>query len=184
MKPYLVIIGPSGAGKSTLVQRLVARGLVELIPTWTTRPRRAEEAGTQTEHIFASDAEFDAAVADGRIAEAMELFGLPYRYGFPQLDQPPETVGLLMLRSFLMDRLAKYTTNYLVYHIERPSPVISEHLHQRAAAGVELGSRLDQLESELKLGRELAWRRFRNDGTIEELASEVAAAIKEDYRYV
>src|SRR6476660_9759614 len=41
----LVFIGPSGSGKSTIVRTLVERRVVTVHPTWTTRPRRADEAG-------------------------------------------------------------------------------------------------------------------------------------------
>src|SRR5436305_590449 len=88
-RPVVVFIGPSGSGKSTVVRELASRGLVTVHPTWTTRPRRADEQQGSLEHRFVSDGEFDELCRRGCFIETVRLFGLPYRYGLPPLAGDP-----------------------------------------------------------------------------------------------
>ena len=54
----LVVIGPSASGKSSLVRELHRRRVIRVLPTWTTRPRRADERDGSLEHRFVSDERF------------------------------------------------------------------------------------------------------------------------------
>src|SRR3954447_16585781 len=102
-RPVGGFIGPSGSGKSTVVRELAARGLVTVHPTWTTRPRRADERQGSLEHRFVSDDEFDELCRRGFFIETVSLFGLPFRYGLPPLDGdsagPGGPVDAVMLRA-------------------------------------------------------------------------------------
>ena len=59
LNDLLVLVGPSATGKSTVARALADRGLVTVLPTWTTRPRRRDEPGDTLEHRFVDDARFD-----------------------------------------------------------------------------------------------------------------------------
>ena len=82
----LVLIGPSATGKSTLARALADRGLVSLVPTWTTRPRRPDEPGDTAEHRFIDTAGFNRLRAERALLAESRLPDLPYRYGLPRLD--------------------------------------------------------------------------------------------------
>lgn len=97
-RPVLVFIGPSGGGKSTVVRTLAREGVLRVHPTWTTRPRRADEAWGSLEHRFLSNPQFDYLCGRGFFVDTVSLFGLPYRYGLPPLRRtatgPVDTVML------------------------------------------------------------------------------------------
>src|SRR4051812_28800945 len=113
-RPVVVFIGPSGSGKSTVVRELADRGLVTVHPTWTTRPRRADEQQGSLEHRFVSDDEFDELCRRKFFIDTVSLFGLAYRYGLPPLDDGSAgatspalhaaPVDAVMLRAPLVDR--------------------------------------------------------------------------------
>ncbi|HLP07107.1 MAG TPA: guanylate kinase [Opitutaceae bacterium] len=76
----LLLAGPSGSGKTTLCERLVAeQPSVERVVTATTRPMRPGEANGVHYH-FLSEAQFDAAIANGEFLEWACIFG-KHRYG-------------------------------------------------------------------------------------------------------
>jgi guanylate kinase len=78
----LIVSSPSGAGKTSLSRRLVAdHADLELSVSATTRaPRPGEEHGR--EYFFASQAEFDAMVANDDFLEWAHVHGA--RYGTPR----------------------------------------------------------------------------------------------------
>src|SRR5262245_1110257 len=104
--PVVAIIGGSGSGKSSVVRELHRRGLVNVHPTWTTRPRRGDETGGSLEHRFVTDKGFDRLEADGCFCDTVAMFGLPYRYGLPaRRRRVPGRVDVVMVRAQLVDRL-------------------------------------------------------------------------------
>src|SRR3954451_6553773 len=108
MHPMIAVIGPSGSGKSSLVRELDRCGLVRLHPTWTTRPRRADESDGSAEHRFVSEEEFDALEAKGFFLATASLFGLPWRYGLPHVAAPAgERADLVMLRAPVVERVRR-----------------------------------------------------------------------------
>lgn len=180
--PLLVIIGPSGSGKSSVIQELVSQGLIEVTPTWTTRPPRDGELASAIEHRFVSVDEFNRYEANDHFLETVELFGLPYRYGLPRVKVPEHgRVPLIMLRVMLLASLPKHYSNYKIYQIEDNYERVKKRLLERAESEQSLGTRLTDYEKEVEHGREAANRVFENTTTIEKLAQEIATAIKEDF---
>ncbi len=177
----LVIIGPSGAGKSSAIELLHAREIIDVTPSWTTRPPRPEETSGTLEHMFASEAEFANKKAAGYFLEAVQPFGLPYWYGLPKITAPPKgRVALVMLRVNLLPLLRKHYSNFTIYQIEDSLPKIKRRLQAREAAGQPLGSRLKDYQHEIDAGRQAAHRVFTNDTSVEALSARIEAALVED----
>jgi guanylate kinase len=179
--PILAVIGPSGSGKSTVVRRLAELGIVTVHPTWTTRPRRADEVDGSLEHRFVSERAFDSLDRAGFFAGAIELFGLPFRYGLPHIDRSGgASVDAVMLRAPVVARFTEVFGAPLVYQVEAALDAAAARVASRASGAADLAARLDDNRRELVAGRALAHRVFVNDGSIEPLVAEVAAALATD----
>ena len=80
--PLIVVLGPSGSGKDTLMSyarnEFADRADVLFVRRAITRPA---DAGSE-DHIAMTEAEFDAAIDDGRFALTWTANGL--RYGLPR----------------------------------------------------------------------------------------------------
>ncbi len=177
----LVIIGPSGGGKSTVVRALVREGVLRVHPTYTTRPRRADEAHGSAEHRFVSERQFDHLARRGFFADTVSLFGLPYRYGLPPLRPAADgAIDTVMLRAPLVARFAAAVPAHVVYQIEdRPDRVVAR-LASRNSGHHDLEARLHDNRREVEAGRRIAHRVFLNDGSLTALAAAVAAAARSD----
>jgi guanylate kinase len=177
----LVIIGPSGVGKTSALKLLHDQKVVEVTPSWTTRPPRHDETDGTLEHRFVDNATFTAKANEGYFLDAAQLFDLPYRYGLPKLKKPSGSrVATVMLQASLLPLMDKHYTNYTIYQIEDEPQKVAERLRQRQDAGHDMGSRLEDYQKEIAAGRERANRVFTNDGTLEDLAGQIAAALIED----
>ena len=175
----LAVLGPSGSGKSTVVRELHRRGVIDVTPSWTTRPRRDDELDGSIEHRFVDDAEFTAHHDAGHFLEVVQMFGLPYRYGLPAVGEPADgRVPAIMVRAPLMPLVARHFPGYLAYQIEDGYQRAQQRLRRRAG---ELGTRLDGFEEECRLGREAAHRVFVNRGSVGELVDAVADAVGQDF---
>src|SRR5579872_6888813 len=105
--PILVFIGPSSSGKSTIAEWLQQQSLVDLNPTYTTRPIRTTDE-IHTTHVFVSDSEFDDLLRSGRFLRTERLFNLPFRYGLTKIVQPQDkAVPLILLRRSEERRVGK-----------------------------------------------------------------------------
>jgi guanylate kinase len=174
--PVVVVIGPSASGKSTAVRELHRLGLVDVRPTWTTRPTRPDEDGGSLEHRFVTDAEFDALKAAGFFLDSVEMFGLPYRYGLPH--SASAKTEIVMLRSGLVERFRAFEPRFVVFYIEDDSQSrMCDRLARRGASETELRARLADNEAEQSLGRAIADRVFVNDSTMDALVQRLADAI-------
>jgi guanylate kinase len=180
-RKVLAVIGPSGAGKSTVIRNLHDEGLVQVSPTWTTRPPRPGELEETVEHHFVAEAEFAKKQKIGFFVEVVQMFDLPFKYGLSPISEPePGKVPVVMLRASLLQLFNKYYPNNVVYQIEDDLPKIRERLRARELHGEELGSRLSDYEKEIAFGHKLADRIFinRDLGT---LADQIKKALKEDF---
>lgn len=175
----LAVLGPSGSGKSTVVRELHRRGVVEVTPSWTTRPRRDDEVDGSIEHRFVDDREFAARRDAGYFLEVVQMFGLPYRYGLPAVEPPAGgTVPAIMVRAPLMALVARHFPNHVAYQIEDGYQRAQERLGRRPG---DLGTRLDGFEEECRIGREAAHRIFVNQGAVGDLVEAVARAVGRDF---
>ncbi|MDQ3981811.1 MAG: hypothetical protein M3271_03915 [Actinomycetota bacterium] len=175
----LVFIGPSGSGKSTLVRELHDRGIVDVMPSWTTRPRRREEAGEGVEHRFVSDAEFGRLEASGFFLEAVEMFGS--RYGLPAITTSHAgSIPAIVVRAPLLRLVAKHFPDHVVYQIESDLETVSRRLRRRGA-DADMPARLAGYAGELVLGRERADRIFDSGGLPEDAVRDVQRAIEDDF---
>lgn len=180
-QPVLVFFGPSAVGKSTIAEQLVKRGVVEITPTWTDRPKRPGEP--ELEHTFVSSERFDELVSQGFFAHPpLQLFDLPYRYAMPFITEPqPGRIPLLMARAEATPLLNAIYPNRIIYQIEAPRALVAERLAQREQSGDQLGSRLTNYENEMINGREHATRVFINDRSIDDIVSEIIEAVDTDF---
>jgi guanylate kinase len=181
-EPLLVVIGPSGAGKSTAVQALAADGVVDVNPSWTTRPARPGEDERCVEHRFVTDAEFDALLRRGRFVATVRPFGLPYRYGMPAVRYSRgAAVPLLMLRALLIPLLSGHYDRASIYQVEDSRARAAARLAARHPDASELGTRLRDYEAEVALGRAGASRVFVNDRDVASLVADMRRAIAADF---
>lgn len=177
--PLLLIIGPSGSGKSTVVRTLMDANVLRVHPTWTTRPRRPDEADGSPEHRFVDQATFDDHVAAGSFLDTVSLFGMPYRYALPAIRRSSDgAVDAVMLRASLVGRFRSVITDpSLVFQIEDDPVRMAHRLKARATSADDLLCRLADNEREIVAGRAVADRVFVNDGTVDDLARRVAEAL-------
>jgi guanylate kinase len=178
--PLLVVIGPSGCGKSSAVRRLCELGAVRVHPTWTTRPRRPDEAHGSLEHRFVDDATFDALAEHGAFLDTVSLFGLPHRYGLPPIRRSADgRVDVVMLRAPLVERFDRVVgPPRVVVQIEDDADRAAARLRARESSAEELRRRLADNERELVLGRRVADHVLVNDGTIAGLAAALAWIVR------
>lgn len=172
----LLIIGPSGSGKSTMLRALATDRRIQIIPTWTTRPKRDDEAD-DIEHIYVSDETFDAQ----KFIAAVEPFGLSYRYGLPFFTVTDDKLTIVMVRAPQVAEFKHGFPEAHVYQIEAPYALTADRLGWREAAGETNGSRLEDYTKERTLGRTLADRVFVNNQTPEILLTNFTAALQTDF---
>lgn len=178
---FLVLIGPSGSGKSRLVSELVADGLLELTPSWTTRPLRLNEAGDITHH-FVSESEFETRKQEGFFLETQKLFGLGYQYGLPKFTHNnPQAVACVVLRANLIPLLRKHYSNPIIYHIEVDPATARQHIVARQGDTADARQRLVAFDAEVKAGRDIANRSFVNNGPFSRLKQQVQRSLGHDF---
>jgi guanylate kinase len=178
MNRLIAVIGPSGSGKSSLVRELDRRGLVRVHPTWTTRPRRADETRGSLEHRFVTDDVFDALDGDGFFLATGSLFALPWRYGLPHIVPAGDgRLDLVMLRAPVVERVRGVLPLGLVIQVVDDAARVSERLRARASGPHDVAARLSDNELEVARGRQVADVTLLNDGTIAELAERAWDAV-------
>jgi guanylate kinase len=176
----LAFIGPSGAGKSTIVRELHRRGVVVVTPSWTTRPSRSGE--DEIEHRFVSEKEFAELQRDGFFLEVVQMFGLPYRYGLPPVEQPVDgRIPAVMVRASLLPLLGVHYPDHVVYQIEAAADTARARMRARGE-DAEADARLAGFEQELDLGRGLADRVFDSGTPINEIVDVIARAVRDDFQ--
>jgi guanylate kinase len=177
----VALIGPAAAGKSSLATRLEAAGDVRVLPTWTTRPPRDDETAGSLDHVFCNDNEFDELLAGGGMAGSGRLPGLSYRYGLPALDRRNDRrPSLVLARAPHVAALSRLGHRTVVYHLSADADRCRARLATRGTSLDEVAARAASHASELVNGQRIADRAFRNEGTLDDLADAVGAALKHD----
>jgi guanylate kinase len=177
----VALIGPAAAGKSSIATRLEAAGDVRVLPTWTTRPPRADEMTGSLDHRFCSDSEFDQLLAGGGIAGTSRLPGLPYRYGLPSLGHRECGRPLLVLaRAQHVAALSRLGHRTVVYHLGADADRCRARLATRGKGVKAPTARAACHVAEITNGRRIADRAFRNDTTLDDLACAVGSALSHD----
>jgi len=175
----LVIIGPSGSGKSAAMRELQARGRIAVTPSWTTRPRRADESEATVEHRFVDDAEFDRLLNEGFFLQTISLFG--HRYGMPPVEQPPGgVIPTIMMRAPRLNLVDEHYPEHVVYQIEAPFEEARARI--LAAGGIaEDDIRVTGWKEERALGEQLADRVIKATGSGPRLIEIIERALSEDF---
>ena len=181
MTPVLTLIGPSGTGKSSIARELARRGLVRVQPTWTTRPRRRDEAGGVLEHRFVTEAVFGELVDADFFVGVVQLPGLPFRYGLPRLGPPTDDrVTTVLARAPFVPPLSRQVPQLLVYLIDDTSARAEQRILERGSGSVDVAARLSAHDAEAVRGRQVADRIFVNRGRLDELVDDVGGALRAD----
>jgi guanylate kinase len=182
--PLLAFIGPSGTGKSAIVRSLAGRGVICVHPTWTTRPRRRDEADGPVEHRFVSEDEFLCRRDEGFFLHAVQMFGMRYWYGLPSIQWNGSAVtDAVMLRAPLVPILRAAYPDPVIYQIDAAVELVEARLAVRDYTTDELRARLTDNERELVAGRRLAHRTFRNDRLLDAVVDDVERAIRKDFTF-
>jgi ribose 1,5-bisphosphokinase PhnN len=178
----LVFIGPSGSGKSTIARALHARGVIEVTPTWTTRPRRDDEESRTIEHRFVDDEEFTHLEQNGFFHDVVSMFGLPYRYGLPRVESPGGSrIPAVIVRAPLVQSLSLHYPDRVVYQIETVRDRARDRIESRSPADLDGGTRFNGWKRELALGRLAASRVFETGGSARATVADIRRAIIEDF---
>lgn len=184
MTPLLVIIGPSGSGKSTVARELVRRDCIRLLPTWTTRPPRADEIGAAScpEHRFVNDDEFERMERTRFFLASGKLLGLDHRYGLLVPPTPyPGLIDAVIIRAAHVERLrALVDRQLLVYQVENHPESALSRVAARGLPAAEVEARTAKAAEEIEAGRRVADRVFVNSGTVGELMDAVVGALRWD----
>ena len=151
--------------------------MVSVSPTYTDRPKRPGEI--ELEHKFVSSEEFEELNRQGAFLETVQLFGLPFRYGLPPIDEKMGKIPLVMLRAPLIKNMRAVYPDIAVYQIEAPAEVVKGRLKDRQESNI--GSRLSDYEKEVTLGRKISDRVYINDGSISKLVDNIATTCTKIY---
>lgn len=180
-RPVLVLIGPSGAGKSSLARALQRQGIVRIVPTWTTRPRRADETVDCPEHHFVDDGEFDRRLTAGYFRATGQLPGLPYRYGLPFAAGPDVRIPLVIGRAAFVPALSGGHPA-LVYQLHADPETLRRRFTARGLPAAEVALRLAAVEAEARAGAGISRRRFDATRSPDRVLADVRAALAADGR--
>lgn len=150
----VVLIGPGGVGKGTIARKLVERdGHLWLSRSWTTRPRRSTEDGS--EYHFVERTQFERAIDEDQFLEWAEFHG--NLYGTPTPQAPEDSDVLLEIEVQGAEQILQKTPDAVVILILAPSMAdLEERLRSRGDQEDHVAMRLSSTPRELAKGRELA----------------------------
>jgi len=170
-----VVIGPGGAGKGTVVARLLDQDpRLWLSRSWTTRPRRANEA--EDAYTFVDRPAFEQAIAEDRFVEWDEHLG--NLYGTPKAEAPPGRDVVLEIDVNGAESIRRTHPEAVVLLLEPPSlDVLRQRLLGRGDDEESVQRRLDRAAMELERGRRLAHHVVVNDD-LDRVVREVAGILE------
>jgi guanylate kinase len=171
-----VLIGPGGVGKGSLAQRLVERDeRLWLSKSWTTRPQRATENGT--EYVFVDRERFERAIDENQFLEWAEFHG--HLYGTP-VPMPPEDHDVLLeIEVQGAEQVRREHADAVVFLILPPSMTrLEERLRGRGDSEEHVASRLLSTPYELAKGHDLASYVVLNDD-LDRATDEILSILEE-----
>lgn len=178
----LVLVGPSGGGKSSVARELHRRGVIDVWPTWTTRPPRADEQHGCLDHRFVCNRAFDEMQAQDFFIASGAHPGLPHRYGLAHPPTPPApSLPALILRS---GHVARVTSGRwpLIYQVVAPADQHVQRLMTRGCDRRELAARVAASRDEIDVGRRISTRHFVTAQPTARIADQIESALDIDRR--
>lgn len=175
MAKVVGVVGPSGVGKDTVMEALAAADArVRLVRRVITR-----EAGAGGENsLGATDAEFDALVAENAFALWWAAHGL--RYGVPRAalaDAGEDAVVLVNLSRSVLDRARAAFADFAVLSLTAEVPTLAVRLAARGReTAEEIAGRLARAGSVRPEGADVI--EIANDGPLEETVKAALAALQ------
>ncbi len=170
-----VLIGPGGVGKGTIASRLIdADDRLRLSRSWTTRPQRAGERGS--EYVFVEREDFERAIDEGRFLEWAQFQG--NLYGTPRPEPDPEGDLLLEIEVQGAEQVRREHPDAVIFLIEAPSMSdLEERLRRRGDGEDHVRRRLASTPEEIERGRSLASFVVVNDD-LERATSEILSILE------
>jgi guanylate kinase len=175
--PFIaVLIGPGGVGKGTLARALVdADATLWLSKSWTTRPVRATEDGS--EYHFVDRATFERAIEDDAFLEWAEFHG--NLYGTPRPEAPVGAEVLLEIEVQGAEQVLDKTSSSVVFLIVAPSmQLLEERLRGRGDSDEHVSTRLSSAPEELARGQKIAHYVIVNDD-VQRASAEILSILEE-----
>ncbi len=175
-EPFIaVLIGPGGVGKGTLARRLVdADDRLWLSKSWTTRPVRPTEDGT--EYHFVDRATFERAIADGEFLEWAEFHG--HLYGTPRPESGDRDVLLEIEVQGAEQVLAQDPSAVVVLVVAPSMEQLEDRLRGRGDADEHIQRRLSSAPLELAKGHAIATHVVVNDD-LDRTTKEILSILEE-----
>ena len=175
-EPFIaVLIGPGGVGKGTLARNLVdADDRLWLSKSWTTRPVRATEDGS--EYHFVDRSTFELAVAEDVFLEWAEFHG--HLYGTPRPQSGDRDV-LLEIEVQGAEQVLAHDPSAVVILVIAPSmEQLEDRLRGRGDDETHVQKRLASARDELAKGRAIATRVVLNDD-VDRATGEILSILEE-----
>ena len=176
-EPFIaVLIGPGGVGKGTLARQLVADDpALWLSKSWTTRPVRANEDGS--EYHFVDRETFERAIDDDTFLEWAEFHG--NLYGTPRPRAPEGAEVLLEIEVQGAEQVLERVPSSVVFLIVAPSiEQLEGRLRGRGDSDEHVTKRLASAPAEMARGQKIARYVIVNDD-VRQASGEILSILEE-----